>query len=514
MISLAFLLFAHTHVVNTIAPPEIRSASLTVAAIQFLPAPEIEQNTAKIIDYLKQCSECGIRVAVFQECAITGYDKEAITKATPDQLAQAEQKIADACRQFNVYAVVGTPYFKDGTLFNTVVVFNPEGKEIERYAKIQLVGGDDWAEPGNTLSIFAIDGIPSSIIICHDERYPELARLPVLAGARLVFYVSSESNVKAESKIGPYRAQIQARAVENNVYIVQANSPAMMSHGQSRIIAPDGNIIVEASMFQDELISAMLDMQKATAENAQKSFRCEALRAWWEEGMKKVVDRRTPACPAYTVSAEQFEQAFQEWVTFLKNAPMSLTLSSNPHDYTLNEPFQKIVAMGPPALPYIAGKMRIERGLVDPCMAIAYREITKMHFRKYEDLPSWWDSEYKQTESRFTELYQRWSEQIAGKPTKWKDLADENGNIYAKNIRGNAELKAYREFLSLGIPALPFAFDYLRSGKNEVMDAIDYWTNGRPDEEFQKATEKVAKKESYLAWWEKNKDYWLLPQFK
>jgi len=61
---------------------------------------------------------------------------------------------------------------------------------------------------------------------------------------------------------------------------------------------------------------------------------------------------------------------------------------------------------------------------------------------------------------------------------------------------------------------LPFAFDYLRSGKNEVMDAIDYWTNGRPDEEFQKATEKVAKKESYLAWWEKNKDYWLLPQFK
>ncbi|HOE10081.1 MAG TPA: carbon-nitrogen hydrolase family protein [bacterium] len=294
MLSLGFLLFsfAQTQVVNTIAPPDILSASISVAAIQFSPAAEIEQNTQKIIDYLKQCFERGIRVAVFQECAITGYDKDAIGKARPDQLAEAEKKIADACKQFNVYSVVGTPYPSNGTLYNTAVVFNPEGKEIERYAKIQLVGGDDWAEPGNTLSIFDIDGMPCSIIICHDERYPELVRLPVLAGARLVFYVSSESNVKAESKLGPYRAQIQARAVENNVFIVHANSPAMMSHGQSRIIAPDGNIIIEASMFQDELISAILDMQKATAENAQKSFRCETLRAWWEEGIRKVVDRR------------------------------------------------------------------------------------------------------------------------------------------------------------------------------------------------------------------------------
>ena len=114
--------------------------------------------------------------------------------------------------------------------------------------------------------------MPCSIIICHDERYPELVRLPVLAGARVVFYLSHESGVRQEHKIGPYRAQIQARAVENTVYVVHANAPAnddlSGSHGQSRVIAPDGTIVEEASMFGEEVVVADLEPGRATAANA------------------------------------------------------------------------------------------------------------------------------------------------------------------------------------------------------------------------------------------------------
>ena len=137
---------------------------------------------------------------------------------------------------------------------------------IERYHKVQLA--ETWPAEGDHLSVFPIDGVRCSIIICHDERYPELVRLPVLAGARVIFYISHESGIRSEQKIDPYRAQIQARAVENTVYVVHANAPANNdltgSHGQSRIVAPDGRIIHEASMFEEEVVTATLDLSRAT----------------------------------------------------------------------------------------------------------------------------------------------------------------------------------------------------------------------------------------------------------
>jgi predicted amidohydrolase len=134
--------------------------------------------------------------------------------------------------------------------------------------------------------------VPCTILICHDERYPELVRLPVLAGARVIFYISHESGVRQEQKLGPYRAQIQARAVENTVYVVHANAPAnddlSGSHGQSRVIAPDGNILQEASMFAEEVVTADLDLRKATAENALHSLARGPLADWWKQGVKRV----------------------------------------------------------------------------------------------------------------------------------------------------------------------------------------------------------------------------------
>lgn len=267
-------------------PPSIR-----VAAVQLTPRGSIEQNTKIIVDRLGECARRGVRVAVFQECATTGYDKAVIRATSGSQIEEAEKTIAAACRDLNIYAVVGTPYDISGERYNVAIALGPGGNRIERYAKIQLVSGDDWAAPGSEMSVFRIDGIPCSIIICHDERYPELVRLPVLAGARLVFYVSSESSVTEERKIVPYRAQICARADENDVYIVQANAPAMISHGQSRIIGPDGNIICEAGMFRDEILTADLDMSRATGETARNSLRFGALKEWWESAVRKVIVR-------------------------------------------------------------------------------------------------------------------------------------------------------------------------------------------------------------------------------
>jgi predicted amidohydrolase len=264
--------------------------SLRVAAVQLRSTRDLDGNVARIRDSIRRLGERGARVVVFPECALTGYFEDAATAVTAGRLAEAERRVADACREAGVYAVVGTPHRDGDRLFNSATVFDPSGRVVERYHKVQLA--EPWPKPGDHLSVFRVDGVPCSIIICHDERYPELVRLPVLAGARVVFYISHESGLRQESKIGPYRAQIQARAVENTVYVVQANAPAngdaTGSHGQSRVIAPDGNIAQEASMFGEEEILADLDLARATAENARRSLGRGPLSDWWKDGVRRV----------------------------------------------------------------------------------------------------------------------------------------------------------------------------------------------------------------------------------
>ncbi len=266
------------------------SRSLNVASVQMRSSEVLSDNVAMMKIFIRTCAGKGARVAVFPECALTGYYQNVISSLTPEQISSAENQVAEACSESNIYAIFGMPYHDGKKLFNSAAVISPGGKVIERYHKIQLA--ESWPDPGDHMSVFWIDSIPCSIIICHDERYPELVRLPVLAGAEVIFYISHESGLKNEEKINPYRAQIQARAVENNVYVVQSNAPANYdlsgSHGQSRIIAPDGNILMEASMFGEEILNFNLDVTKATRENSKRSITRGPLQEWNKEGVRQV----------------------------------------------------------------------------------------------------------------------------------------------------------------------------------------------------------------------------------
>jgi predicted amidohydrolase len=251
---------------------------------------DLNANVSRTIQLLRECAADHVQVAVFPECSLSGYFDDVIPKLTAEQLAAAQEEVAKACRELNICAVLGTPVRDGAKLFNSAVILDAGGKVREKYHKVQLA--EAWPDPGDHLSVFRLCGVPCSVIICHDERYPELVRLPVLAGARVVFYLSHESPLRQEEKLAPYRAQIQARAVENTVYIVHANAPANPdatgSHGQSRLIAPDGNLIKEASLFREEIVAATLDLGKATADNAKRSLGRGPLMRWWQEGVRQV----------------------------------------------------------------------------------------------------------------------------------------------------------------------------------------------------------------------------------
>ncbi len=262
-----------------------------IAAVQFRSSFDIKENSGRIAAHLKQLAKDGVQVAVFPECALTGYSTGKEFDPSAAEVEAAEQRIAKTCREVKIAAVVGSVFKVNSHVYDTAVVFDRRGELVERYGKVYLAG-EKWATPGNHVAFFDLDGIPSTVIVCHDERYPELVRLPAIGGARIVYYISAESGMRQESKLAPYRAQVMARAVENGVFVVQANAPANFdlsgSHGQSRIVAADGNVLKEASYFGEDVVVGDLDLAPHELRRPLEG----ALADWWKAGVDAMMNNR------------------------------------------------------------------------------------------------------------------------------------------------------------------------------------------------------------------------------
>ncbi len=272
---------------------------LRVAACQIHAGVEaIEENTARVVETLKACAAQKVEVAAFHEGVLYSYSaRQAFWKGLdPGRLVRAEQKIVRTCKKERIAAVVGSSHVEGGVRYNSLLVVDRDGTVRGRYGKIHLAG-EKWCAPAQHLPIYRLCGVDCCFIICHDVRYPELVRLPAAAGAQVCFFCSCESPVTAEWKLSAYHAMPVSRATENSIYVVMVNAPADpddinragSSHGESKVIHPDGNVLAEAGVFTEERLICDLDLKAATrgiALRAANDVTC--LRDWLRAGIELV----------------------------------------------------------------------------------------------------------------------------------------------------------------------------------------------------------------------------------
>jgi len=116
-----------------------------------------------------------------------------------------------------------------------------------------------------------------------------------------------------------YRAQLIARAVENNIWVIQSNgigplSPvSAVSLGQSRIVDPGGCVIDEAPALRDAMLVAEIEPAKASRDNAQETFRQPRLGAWWKSAFEMMTPPVALSCtPSKTTARLALMQADPE----------------------------------------------------------------------------------------------------------------------------------------------------------------------------------------------------------
>ena len=266
----------------------MRPKKLQVAAVQMKFRPTIAENVQRIIQRIRSAARCGADVILFPECAVTGYRRE-FPGLKPDPVSRGCAQIACAARDARCNVLVGSPTFQDGAWHNSVLVFNRRGREVFRYSKIHLTEWDArFFVPGNSPAFFRVDGVPATAIICHERRFPELVRLPVMMGAQIVFHPNAGLDLLAASRAKRGgRDGIAVRAFENQVFYVFANSvgpqgSGLWSAGDSKIVAPDSRVLALANNREEVIIRAELDLAAAVRWYAREALRQPAfLRAAW-----------------------------------------------------------------------------------------------------------------------------------------------------------------------------------------------------------------------------------------
>lgn len=281
--------------------PTTTPVTLQVSCVQLHWAQSLERNLARTLHYIEMAREEGSRVVLFPEAGLTSYYFPYVVDLDPKAVQSALERTCQAAADAGLWAIVGTIRKTTDRFLNLMHVISPTGAIVHEYAKVHMAGRDEqrYCRGGNKLSLFEIDGILCTLVICRDGRHPELYRLPAMAGARILFHPSCSSDeIEAVAwKRTSGRAQLPAGPTSKIFHCVantvgQSPDGKQTSSGMSFIREPSGIPLAEAGYFQEEMITAVLDMERADRSYVLDSLHDPPfLRPYWEEILAEVKRR-------------------------------------------------------------------------------------------------------------------------------------------------------------------------------------------------------------------------------
>ncbi|OGK02158.1 MAG: hypothetical protein A2487_05170 [Candidatus Raymondbacteria bacterium RifOxyC12_full_50_8] len=275
--------------------------TLQVSCVQTHWAKTLEHNLERTIDYINEAAVAGSRVALFPEANLTGYYFPYLVRLPAQKVQTALNAVCDAAADAGIWVIAGTIQKTANKFLNLAHVIDPRGKIVHEYAKVNLAGRDEkkYCRGGDKLSLFEIDGILCTMVICRDGRHPELYRIPGMAGAQIFFHPSCSSDEidavawkrssgRAQQPAGPNCQMFHC--VANT--IGQNPEGNQTSSGWSFIREPNGIPLAEAGYYQEEMITAILDVSRATRGYLKDSMANPPfLRGMWKKAVAEVKKR-------------------------------------------------------------------------------------------------------------------------------------------------------------------------------------------------------------------------------
>jgi 5-aminopentanamidase len=239
----------------------------------------------------------------FHECSVTGYTFA--RHLSKDQMLDIAELIPDGpsvktlteyAKQFNIAILAGLfEKDKDDNLYKVYVCVDKNGllashRKLHPFINPHLL-------PGNSYTVFDLDGWKCGVLICYDNNIIENVRATTLLGAEIIFmphvtmctpsprpgagFVDAslwkdkelnEAVLRSEFDGPKGRAWLMkwlpARAYDNGIYAVFSNPIGMdddqLKNGCSQIVDPFGEVMAECRSLDDSFVIAELTKDKLT----------------------------------------------------------------------------------------------------------------------------------------------------------------------------------------------------------------------------------------------------------
>jgi nitrilase len=283
--------------------PKLKVAVIQAASVLF----DREASVEKACRLTHEAAAQGAKLVLFPEAFIPAYPRGLSFGAVVGSRSQAgrltwqtywsnaveipspaTEALGAAARQANVYLAIGViekdSQFSGGTLYCTLLYFNPEGQIIGKHRKLKPTASERliWGEgDGSTLTVLDTDIGKIGGLICW-ENYMPLARM-ALYGKGVEIYLAPTADSR-----DTWQASLQHIACEGRCFVLGCNQyvtkamypsdltgieelaslPEEMCRGGSVIISPLGKILAGPLYDEEGTLFAELDL----AEIAQSKY--------------------------------------------------------------------------------------------------------------------------------------------------------------------------------------------------------------------------------------------------
>ena len=246
---------------------------IKIAAIQMPTVADKMENVRTVKTYLEKIKDENPDFVILPEMFCCPYQPENFPIYAEKEGGPVWQQLSGYAKQYGIYLIGGSMPEKDaeGNVYNTSYIFDREGKQIGKHRKVHLFdidikGGQTFKESdtltaGDSDTVFDTEFGKIGVMLCFDIRFPELSRMMVNDGAKVIF-VPAAFNMTT----GPahWELSFRTRALDNQIYMVGCApardvSAGYISWGHSIVTDPWGRVI---DMLDEKkgILLAELDM--------------------------------------------------------------------------------------------------------------------------------------------------------------------------------------------------------------------------------------------------------------
>jgi predicted amidohydrolase len=225
------------------------------------------------------------RLLVYPELHLAGDDLD--PRRTEQQVADSAEPLDGPRHEFlaqlagdlGVWLVPGSvsELGEDGRVYNTALVYSPEGRRAAAYRKIFPWRPYETCSSGREFVVFEMPGHGRvGLSVCYDAWFPEHTRQLAWLGAELVLNLVKTPTVDRAQETVIARAN----AIVNQVFVASVNAGTPSGLGRSLLVDPEGRVRVEAV---SELPSVLTDVIDLDAVTTVRRFGTAGLNRVWDQ---------------------------------------------------------------------------------------------------------------------------------------------------------------------------------------------------------------------------------------